>query len=247
MPARPASATRGSHPGSSSSSRLLTCAATTSAGQAATSAAAAAPLEPQLGTPHFSDLPLDRAGSLRKDDAELQRRLADPSTRVLLLQQGKLLVAPATSAGTAALQPLSFAAAGAAAPGDIPPRWLPLVVSGSELAGQQQEQEQQGEGALLFLGLDAAGGAVFAACAPPQHLIDQLPPPPPPRGSSPAEQPAASSQSAVEGACWVDVRNAGQQMTGADAAVAALAVGLALWHGSANFCSKTGAPMVRAL
>lgn len=181
----------------------------------------------------------------------------------MLLHQGKLLVAPASSSrepgrGPLALQPCSFAAAGVAAPGGAPPHWLPLVVSGQRLLAsidlpasgeEQQPEQQQQKQPCLFLGLDEEGGAVFAAVAPPA-LLPLLPPPPPPRGSSAPDQPPSSQEAAVveapEGSCWVDVRNAGQQMTGADAAVSALAVGLAAWHTSAAFCGRSGAPMVRA-
>lgn len=205
--------------------------------------------------PHYSDLPLDRAGHLRSDTAEMQRLVAAPSSRVLLLHQGKLLVAPAADAdpsstggnggGSLALQPHSFAAAGATAPGGGPPRWLPLVASSQQLAELAAPTgQQQGEPAFLFLGLDAAGDAVFAALVPP-FLLSQLPPLPS-RDGSPADQPAAAAAATVPaGLAWVDVRNGGAAMCGPDAAVSALAAGLVQWHASAAFCSRTGARLVR--
>jgi NADH pyrophosphatase NudC (nudix superfamily) len=125
--------------------------------------------------------------------------------------------------------------------------------------------EQQLE--FLFLGLDASGAAAFAAHAP-DHLLPVLPPLTAKGSSSSSGESSSSSSSAVAaaashaaagggsgaapppqpafpGAAWVDVRREGQRMTGPDAAVAALAVGLGQWHSSAAFCGKTGARTVR--
>jgi len=64
-------------------------------------------------------------------------------------------------------------------------------------------------------------------------------------GSSaePAATPCSDAPHA-ESCVWADVRVAGQAMTGPDAAVLALATGLAKWHASAAFCGRTGQPLV---
>lgn len=199
--------------------------------------------------PHFSDLPLDRFGSLRKQEQELQRLLGEPSTRVLLLHRGRLLVAPAAAAGSNGstfgpqelpLQAHSFAQPGAEAPDGGPPRWLPITASPQQLQPQPAaaaEQHSTPEGTpaapdFLFLGCDSSGAAAFA-CQVPAHLLPLLPP------------TDAAAGEAVGGLCFVDVRGEGQRMAGADAAVAALAAGLVQWHASAAFCSRTGARTVR--
>ncbi|GAB4813365.1 hypothetical protein N2152v2_000411 [Parachlorella kessleri] len=59
-----------------------------------------------------------------------------------------------------------------------------------------------------------------------------------------ATAPACDDAPLAEGCVWADVRVAGQEMTGPDAAVLALATGLAKWHASAAFCGRTGQPLV---
>lgn len=44
--------------------------------------------------PHFSDLPLDRAGHLRKNDAEISRLLSDNSSLTVIFVDNKAVVAP---------------------------------------------------------------------------------------------------------------------------------------------------------
>ena len=207
-----------------------------------------------LRTPHFADLPLDRAAALRKQAGKLDRLLREPSTRVLLLHRGRLLVAPddggssggdaddaAAGSGADPARPLDMRPHGFAPPGEQvpdggPPAWMPLVTTPQQL--QQGNSSSGGGGGdagaspeFLFLGLEDAGGAVFAVQAP-AHLLPLLPP------------TDGSTRAAPGGACWVDVRKAGAGMTGPDAAVAALAAGLTQWHASAAFCSRTGSPTV---
>ena len=210
------------------------------------------------GLPHFAGLPLDRSGALRKEQDQLDQLLDAPSSLVVLMNHHRLLEAPApeaepsssssSAAGSAlALHPHSFAASGATAPDGGQPRWLPLVTSTQQLraampAGLQQQVD------FIFLGLDAQGSAVFAVQAP-QHLQHLLPKVPAPRSNSKngsgSDAGAPSGQPAPAVGAWVDVRREGQNMTGGDAAVAALAAGLVQWHGSALFCGRTGAKTVR--
>ncbi|PSC76346.1 NADH pyrophosphatase [Micractinium conductrix] len=190
--------------------------------------------------------------ALRKQAGKLDRLLREPSTRVLLLHRGRLLVAPddggssggdaddaAAGSGADPARPLDMRPHGFAPPGEQvpdggPPAWMPLVTTPQQL--QQGNSSSGGGGGdagaspeFLFLGLEDAGGAVFAVQAP-AHLLPLLPP------------TDGSTRAAPGGACWVDVRKAGAGMTGPDAAVAALAAGLTQWHASAAFCSRTGSP-----
>lgn len=231
--------------------------------------------------PHFAALPLDRSAPLRKDDAQLARLLASPSSRVLLLHSHKLLVAPPPPAAadgqglpldnsSLQLVPHCFAP-GQDAPDGSQPDWVPVTASAPQLQAAVPAG-LQGQLDFLFLGMDRHGAAVFAAHTP-QHLLHLLPPLPakPGAGSGTAGQqqsgsagdtappadaepiaPAGPTAAAAGpasvapiGAAWADVRRAGQRMTGPDAAVAALAVGLSQWHSSAAFCSRTGAKTVR--
>ncbi|KAL4422858.1 hypothetical protein ABPG75_009055 [Micractinium tetrahymenae] len=215
------------------------------AAAASTASAAGGDTSPSYVPPHFSDLPLNRSGGLRSQEQQLQQLLSEPSTRVLLLHRGRLLVAPAaeaSSGGTSfgppqlSLQAHSFAKHGAEAPDGGPPRWVPLAASPQQLqpgtAGASSAAEEAAAlPDLLFLGVESSGAAVFA-CQVPAHLLPLLPS----TDSSPQEKAAC-------GLRFVDVRSEGQRMAGPDAAVAALAAGLVQWHASAAFCSRTGAPM----
>lgn len=235
--------------GSSSSSSVATAPASDSPESlAAATHTAASAAGNSYDPPHFSDLPLDRSGGLRRQDQELQRLLAEPSTRVLLLHRGRLLVAPAAEASNGSrlgppelpLRAHSFTRLGAEAPDGGPPRWVPLTASPQQLQLQAASASGGCSAAgsapappdLLFLGLEGSGAAVFA-CQVPAHLLPLLPP---------TEDSAAE---ATGGPAFVEVRGEGQRMAGQDAAVAALAAGLVQWHASAAFCSRTGVPTVR--
>lgn len=233
----------------SSSSSVTTAPAPDTPSAAAS--AAAGKSSAQYDPPHFSDLPLDRSGSLRKQEQQLQQLLGEPSTKVLLLHRGRLLVAPAAGAGSSSssfgprelpLQAHSFAQPGAEGPDGGPPRWVPLTAGPQQLQPQAAVAAVEGSTAegtpgppdFLFLGREGCGAAVFA-CQVPAHLLPLLPP------------TDAAVGEAAGGPCFVDVRGEGQRMAGQDAAVAALAAGLVQWHASAAFCSRTGAPTVRRI
>jgi hypothetical protein len=177
---------------------------------------------------------------------------------------------PFTADSSLQLVPHCFAP-GQDAPDGSQPDWVPVTASAPQLQAAVPAG-LQGQLDFLFLGMDRHGAAVFAFHTP-QHLLHLLPPLPakPGAGSGTAGQqqsgsagdtappadaepvaPAGHTAAAAgpasvapEGAAWADVRRAGQRMTGPDAAVAALAVGLSQWHSSAAFCSRTGAKTVR--
>lgn len=229
-----------------------------SARAAAATQQIAAPPPPQLPV-HFSELPLDRAAVLRSQPAELQRLLDSPDALVLPLHRGRALAGPVLAASAAASLALklesgaelplaahSFAPAGAATAEGVPPKWLPLVLapagSGADPWSELRTSMNASMG-FTFLGLALPDGrAVFAyELAQPASVM--------PAGDvsgSGAAQPAAAAAAAAAEACqWAEVRSAGQGMAGPDAAVLALATGLARWHASAAFCARTGAPTVR--
>ena len=166
--------------------------------------------------PHFADLPLDRAAGLRREPERLAQLLAAPSSRVLLLHNGNVLVTTGPVDGTSSassggspqllLQPQSYAApAGTPGPDGAPPRWVLLLATPQQLRqateslmgdkDEQKREQQQQQFDFLFLGLDASGSAVFAAPAP-HVLLPLLPPVPVRRGagsSAPSGQPRAAA------------------------------------------------------
>jgi len=182
-------------------------------------------------SPHFSDLPLNRAAHLRKDPDQLHRLLLnDPTTLTILLHQGKALVAPPSSPS---LPTHSFAYANNDTTNDIStlkspdgniPSFLPIVLRGPLKDKTLLLADQAGGGDIspldssYFLGtIPHSGAAVFAYSTSQPITIDDN----------------DTSQ-------YIDVRSGGQHMTGQDAAVLALAAGLYSWHRSAAFCSSTG-------
>lgn len=153
------------------------------------------------------------------------------------------------AAGTVTLQlaPCSFATPGAQATAEgQPPKWVPLVLQPGNAMAPAVAALEHGivdSTGYLFLGLSREGHAVFAfelAAAPVVSGSGGAPV----AAAVPAE---GQGEAGAAASCqWADVRAAGQGMAGEDAAVLALATGLARWHSSAAFCSRTGAPLVGA-
>ncbi|KAG7668648.1 hypothetical protein Ndes2526B_g03728 [Nannochloris sp. 'desiccata'] len=211
---------------------------------AATTAAAAAP------SPHFSDLPLNRAAHLRKDTSALEQLLDDSRARTIAFYDRKALVAPLLK--NEPLQEIASAAAGsggvfdssivtthaafpstfaidfdgphAEAPDGGPPSWIPLTWHPRNSDLMKSVDQNIG---FIFLGLSHSSGAPVFAC----RLLELTP-----------KVVALREEQENEAVALVDVRSQGQKMTSNDAAIYALASGLLSWHSNTQFCSKTGAP-----
>ena len=139
---------------------------------------------------------LDRADRLRGDVAAMARYLADPASRVLPFWQGKPLF-DATDAG---------------------PRLVWLAANHPMLADHKDT--------ALFLGLDDAGRAHFAADLSGTAPVDGSPAPVP---HLPATQ------------AFADLRAILGDLDHRDAAMAAPAKGIFEWRRSHGFCSNCGA------
>ena len=200
-----------------------------------------------LPPPHFSDLPLDRAGHLRRQTEALDQLLQHPSARVLAFYERKALVAPLASLKEENLPPsvaaspptleqegvsssnsvendspqaVSLAPLGEEVPDGGPPSWVLLTWHPSSPELSNAINSDVG---YIFLGLSTSGAPYFAC---------QL-----------TTLPSSVGESNRLDVFMVDVRSQGQKMTGPDAAVIALASGLFQWHANSGFCSKTGAVM----
>ena len=227
--------------------------------------------------PHFSDLPLDRAAHLRGQPAVLEELLDNPTSKCIVFYEKRLLVVSfcdlydvenGSCIKVSTEQPTTFASSSRSStttttttaidafsppfqtPDGEAPAWTLLTFHPREhsLASNLVE-------GYLFLGLTAAGEAVFA-CEVHEipTEIDILEENMVYRGGeeeAKAMEAAPFLKSINEGGgvsygvdkllAWlVDVRSQGQRMTGADAAVAALAAGLYQWHANAKFCNRTG-------
>lgn len=168
------------------------------------------------------------------------------------------------------LAPHSFVAGAATAEGR-PPRWLPLALQGAACLDAALAAALNTSMGLVFLGLTPESRAVFVcelaapaaiagsssggarigtSAAAAEGMVGSAAT----AAAAATETAAALAAAPAEGGgggsleelChWADVRSAGQEMTGGDAAVLALATGLAKWHGAAAFCSRSGRPTVR--
>lgn len=217
-----------------------------------------------LPPPHFSELPLDRAGHLRRQPDALEQLLSHPSARVIAFYERKALVAPLTSLedsstpSTAASpqkevssntsdyfkdpstpEPFTLAPLGEEAPDGGPPSWALLTwhPSSPELANTMDTSL-----GYLFLGLSSTGAPIFAC------QLTSLPASVESAGKNEDKGGRKEENGADLAAlpALVDVRSQGQKMTGPDAAILALAVGLLQWHTNTRYCSRTGAPMAPA-
>ena len=137
---------------------------------------------------------LDRADRLRGDAAAMARYLADPASRVLPFWQGKPLF-DATDQG---------------------PRLAWLAATDPAVAGHA--------GGALFLGLDRAGQAHFAADL-----------------SDPAKADPVAALDLPPGQAFADLRALLGDLDHRDAAMAAPAKGIFEWRRSHGFCSNCGA------
>lgn len=179
-----------------------------------------------IGPTHFSDLPLDRAAFLRKNSERLSELLKEPGARTVAFFGGKAYVVSSRTCthvgkatGTAKGEPeaFSFSDQGRAPDGHAP-AWRLLIWHPSSESLAMVIDHNIG---FLFLGLDAKGNAFFACQLIRELNCDEL--------GSPNLFPL------------VDVRSEAQKMTGADAAVLALASGLLAWHRNNSYCARTGA------
>ena len=165
------------------------------------------------------------------------------------------------------LAPHSFAGAGVATAEGMPPHLLPLVLGTGEEGGSPAALHAALAPSLnpslgfVFLGLAVPGGHAVFACelAEPAAVVagggsstssgragapSSQAPSEPSALAAAAVAVAELAAALVEQCQWAEVRSAGQGMTGGDAAVLALAAGLAKWHGSAAFCGRSGRPTV---
>jgi NADH pyrophosphatase NudC (nudix superfamily) len=244
--------------------RKLSSASKYSLSPTPTSAAAAGATAAAL-SPHFSDLPLDRAAHLRKNISALEQLLDDSRASTIAFYDRKALVAPllknktleemvvapggvctlsdvsniATHAAVPSTFVLDFDGLGAEAPDGGPPAWIPLTWHPRNSDLLESVDHTIG---FIFLGLCHSSGAPVFACRllelTPKlvELLEQ-------QESNRADNSSGASPPVPSGASLVDVRSQGQKMTSNDAAIYALASGLLSWHSNTQFCSKTGSKM----
>ncbi|KAK9804810.1 hypothetical protein WJX72_006897 [[Myrmecia] bisecta] len=95
--------------------------------------------------PYYADLPIDRAGHVRKDPTKLDALARDPRAQLIPLHRGKTLLQPA--AGSNGSSSSSSA------------RWKPVIIQRLADVGGLADPAV----GLLFLGLQPDGAPVFAA------------------------------------------------------------------------------------
>ena len=160
----------------------------------------------------FGGSGLDRAVALRADPAKLSCLAVEPSTRILPLWRGRVLLS-SPEAGT---DPVVGAGLVGLAPG-------------AELL------RDHGAEALLFLGL-SQGGAVFA------QDVSSWEPEDAPTGEPGFADPRQwGPPGAPQGAAFAELRGALMRLDARAGELVAMARALRQWHESHGFCAKCGA------
>jgi hypothetical protein len=168
----------------------------------------------EQSTVYYSNYPLDRAAEARRDEAQVMAWFNAADARVTPVNGSRILVTQQQAAAAASNDNSSTASA----------------ASTAQSSSQQQQQQQQSavlqpvwispaseltcalNAAVppLFLGLDRTTGAPHFAMQVAAAEVDAL--------------------AASYGARWVSARNAGPEMSRSDAALMAVASGLAQWN-----------------
>lgn len=223
------------------------------------------------GKPHFSELPLNRAGHLRKARKEMQDLLQDPSSLAIVFVERNAVVQPCTPSNqrkvwnlsceidskdldsllessklhdpdigrtetggdlenTGWPLPCSFALSDDyKTPDGAIPKWnlLAWPICHQDLT----EVNLDSDTGFIFLGLTKLGRAIFACqlSSIPRKIEKQQ-----------VMDYEGFSKNESDLFRMINVRSGGQEMTGGDAAVLALASGLFSWHENSAYCGKTG-------
>lgn len=147
----------------------------------------------------YSQFPLKRREELRKNEEEISGLLMSPTTKLVLVHGGKVLIAH-TPGGQ-----------------EVPPgsrKQAVFIEPATDGLSSAQEDPPP-----VFLGVDDEGRAYFTAAVKPE-AVEQL--------------------AKVHGADWEYVRSVGPDLEPRLASMLAVAQGLVVWHGDAQYDGSTG-------
>ena len=180
----------------------------------------------EQSTALYSNYPLDRAPEARADAARVDEWLHSPEARTLLLCGSRVLVRRSTSTTNPESDGESDGDSGGSGGS-----------GGSDGSGPQLQPVWVSPAAPLAAAADAAIPALFLGLQPgtgaPHFAV-----------SLPRSGPAADAAAAAHGGEWLPARSAGPELAPAQAALVAVASGLAAWHVDAAHCGASGAPTV---
>lgn len=160
---------------------------------------------------YYSNYPLNRAQEQRRDEAQLTAWFNAPNARVTPVMGSKVLLFDNTANANTNTTNTT----------NTNNRYTPVWLSPAAELGAAISQEQSTVVPPLFLGLDPSSGAPHFAVQVTHEACKQL-------------------ASAHPGSAWLAARSAGPDMSRQDAALMAVASGLAQWNLDAQYHGASG-------